>query len=256
MDGPTPHPDRGGGLPFLAERFWLLAPLPRAWPCRHPQAACSRRRPAPSLDGPRAQGDRACGDPHAGEPVVRPLLRHPVRGERVLRPTNPQAARNGKRHPIFDQFGYVPGNGVDAQGFLQPFHLLSDPPTDNGETTNDITHAWGPQHQSWDGGRWTHSCRARWVTNPALCFAGSNIHGSFVDINQHSCEYSYREINSWLLHGQSIGEGRGHSSANPRRGPDAVRLACHGLHSGEGGLDRGHERSDRAPGIRQQKRPP
>ena len=79
---------------------------------------------------------------------------------------------NGKRHPIFDRSGYAPGNGVDAQGFLQPFHLLSDPPTDNGETTNDITHAWGPQHQSWDGGRWTHSCRARWVTNPTLCFAG------------------------------------------------------------------------------------
>jgi phospholipase C len=59
---------------------------------------------------------------------------------------------DGKRYPIFDQFGYAPGTGVDPTGFLQPFRLLSDPPTENGETTNDITHSWGPQHQSWNGG--------------------------------------------------------------------------------------------------------
>jgi phospholipase C len=58
----------------------------------------------------------------------------------------------GKSYPIFDQFGYSPGVGVDATGYLQPFHLNSDPPTENGETTNDITHSWGPQHQSWDNG--------------------------------------------------------------------------------------------------------
>src|SRR5580658_3303911 len=58
----------------------------------------------------------------------------------------------GKPYPIFDQFGYAPGVGVDPSGYLQPFHLLSDPPTQNGESTNDITHSWGPQHQSWHGG--------------------------------------------------------------------------------------------------------
>ena len=58
----------------------------------------------------------------------------------------------GERYPIFDQFGYAPGVGVDPTRFLQPFHLESDPPTENGDTTNDITHAWGPQHQSWDNG--------------------------------------------------------------------------------------------------------
>ncbi|MCU1362660.1 MAG: Phospholipase [Acidimicrobiaceae bacterium] len=58
----------------------------------------------------------------------------------------------GKSYPVFDQFGYAPGIGVDATGYLQPFHLNSDPPTENGETTNDISHSWGPQHQSWNAG--------------------------------------------------------------------------------------------------------
>jgi phospholipase C len=56
------------------------------------------------------------------------------------------------RYPVFDQFGYEPGTGPDPTGYLQPFHLLNDPPAENGETTNDITHSWGPQHQSWNGG--------------------------------------------------------------------------------------------------------
>jgi phospholipase C len=59
---------------------------------------------------------------------------------------------NGKTYPIWDQFGYKPGTGVDANGFMQPFHLFSDPPLKDGETTNDITHSWGPQHQSWNNG--------------------------------------------------------------------------------------------------------
>ena len=59
----------------------------------------------------------------------------------------------GVRHPVFDQFGYQPGTGADPNGYLQPFHLVSDPPLKNGQTTNDITHDWGPQHRSWNGGR-------------------------------------------------------------------------------------------------------
>jgi phospholipase C len=58
----------------------------------------------------------------------------------------------GKSYPVFDQFGYQPGTGVDSSGYMQPFHLLSDPPVKDGETTNDITHSWGPQHQSWNNG--------------------------------------------------------------------------------------------------------
>ena len=35
---------------------------------------------------------------------------------------------------------------------LDPFELVSDPPTVDGQTTNDITHDWGPQHMAWNGG--------------------------------------------------------------------------------------------------------
>ncbi|MFZ0668060.1 MAG: alkaline phosphatase family protein [Acidimicrobiales bacterium] len=59
---------------------------------------------------------------------------------------------NGQTYPIFDQFGYEPGAGVTTSGYLQPFSLKSDPPNENGQTTNDITHDWGPQHLSWDNG--------------------------------------------------------------------------------------------------------
>ena len=58
----------------------------------------------------------------------------------------------GQTYPVFDQFGFRPGTGPDATGYLQPFHLLNDPPLKDGETTNDITHSWGPQHQSWNNG--------------------------------------------------------------------------------------------------------
>jgi phospholipase C len=59
---------------------------------------------------------------------------------------------NGKTYPVFDQFGYQPGVGVTSAGYMQPFHLQSDPPLKDGETTNDITHSWAPQHMSWNNG--------------------------------------------------------------------------------------------------------
>jgi phospholipase C len=58
----------------------------------------------------------------------------------------------GKTYPIFDQFGYQPGTGVDPTGYLQPFNLRNDPPAVDGETTNDIAHDWGTQHLSWNNG--------------------------------------------------------------------------------------------------------
>jgi phospholipase C len=58
----------------------------------------------------------------------------------------------GKTYPIFDQFGYQPGTGPDPTGYLQPFNLRNDPPTVDGETTNDIAHDWGTQHLSWNNG--------------------------------------------------------------------------------------------------------
>ena len=67
-------------------------------------------------------------------------------------PSVPTQVVSGRRYPVFDQFGYQPGVGPDPGGYLQPFELLSFPPTEDGQTTNDITHAWGPQHRSWHDG--------------------------------------------------------------------------------------------------------
>jgi phospholipase C len=53
---------------------------------------------------------------------------------------------------VFDQHGYQPGTGVDASGYMQPFNLLNNPPSENGSDTNDITHSWPAQHQSWNNG--------------------------------------------------------------------------------------------------------
>jgi phospholipase C len=53
---------------------------------------------------------------------------------------------------VFDQFGYQPGQGADASGYLQPFRLYSDPPLRDGQTTNDISHTWPTQHASWNDG--------------------------------------------------------------------------------------------------------
>jgi phospholipase C len=58
----------------------------------------------------------------------------------------------GSAYPVFDQFGFQPGVGTTATGFTQPFHLLSDPPLENGQTTNDIDHSWAGQHNSWNNG--------------------------------------------------------------------------------------------------------
>src|SRR5207249_2023265 len=55
---------------------------------------------------------------------------------------------DGSGLTVFAQPGYpVPGYG----GHLLPFHFDTDP-SQNGECTNDITHDWGPQHRSWNGG--------------------------------------------------------------------------------------------------------
>jgi len=41
---------------------------------------------------------------------------------------------------------------ADGETSLQPFELVSNAPTVDGQTTNDITHDWGPQHMAWNDG--------------------------------------------------------------------------------------------------------
>jgi len=67
--------------------------------------------------------------------------------------SDPDVPANANGTPIFDQYGYQPGSGPGAAGYLQPFRLLNNPPGENGEDTNDIDHSWAGQHASWNGGR-------------------------------------------------------------------------------------------------------
>jgi len=53
---------------------------------------------------------------------------------------------------VFGQSGYQPGRGPSLAGYLEPFRLSSDPPLRDGQTTNDISHTWAAQHDSWNGG--------------------------------------------------------------------------------------------------------
>jgi phospholipase C len=67
--------------------------------------------------------------------------------------SDPKVPRNANGTPVFDQYGYQPGAGPSTAGYLQPFHLRSNPPAENGEDTNDIAHDWVTQHRAWNGGR-------------------------------------------------------------------------------------------------------
>jgi phospholipase C len=40
-----------------------------------------------------------------------------------------------------------------GEQWLAPFELVNNPPSVAGQTTNDITHDWGPQHGMWNDGR-------------------------------------------------------------------------------------------------------
>jgi phospholipase C len=61
--------------------------------------------------------------------------------------SDPEALRG-----VFGQSGYQPGRGPSLAGYLEPFRLSSDPPLRDGQTTNDISHTWAAQHDSWNGG--------------------------------------------------------------------------------------------------------
>jgi phospholipase C len=59
----------------------------------------------------------------------------------------------GQPVAVWDQYGYGPGVGMGPTGYLQPFDLQQQFPTENGDCTNDISHEWTTQHESWDGGK-------------------------------------------------------------------------------------------------------
>ena len=67
-------------------------------------------------------------------------------------PAVPTQTVGGTQYPVFNQFGFAPGIGASASGYLQPFRLVSNPPLENGQTTNDVSHSWATQHRSWNDG--------------------------------------------------------------------------------------------------------
>jgi phospholipase C len=75
--------------------------------------------------------------------------------------------------PAFQQYGYEPGVGLSPTGYLNPFRLnTTRGVTLDGDSINDPTHGWGPQHQSWHGGamdRWvaTHIAADGVANGPA-----------------------------------------------------------------------------------------
>ncbi|HEV2635816.1 MAG TPA: alkaline phosphatase family protein [Actinocrinis sp.] len=82
-------------------------------------------------------------------------------------PTVPTQVVGGATHPVFDQYGFQPGAGVTATGYTQPFRLLSDPPLEDGQTTNDIDHSWAGQHDSWNNGAMDSFIKSHLVTDGA-----------------------------------------------------------------------------------------
>jgi hypothetical protein len=56
--------------------------------------------------------------------------------------SDPSVPKNANGTPIFDQYGFQPGTGPTSTGYTQPFHLVNNPPSENGEDTNDIDHSW------------------------------------------------------------------------------------------------------------------
>ena len=56
---------------------------------------------------------------------------------------------------VFDQTTLYRGKPlltVGGEAVLRPFELVNNPPTADGQTLNDITHDWGPQHLAWNNG--------------------------------------------------------------------------------------------------------
>jgi hypothetical protein len=93
--------------------------------------------------------------------------------------SDPNVLKNANGTPIFDQYGYQPGSGPSASGYLQPFRLLNDPPSENGEDTNDIDHSWPASTTAGTAASSTRSSprtwrptapptvRSAWATSPA-----------------------------------------------------------------------------------------
>ncbi|MBV9661217.1 MAG: hypothetical protein JO337_08680 [Acidimicrobiales bacterium] len=56
---------------------------------------------------------------------------------------------------VFSQSSVYQGQAlltIGSDEYLRPFELVNNPPTADGQTLDDITHDWGPQHLAWNNG--------------------------------------------------------------------------------------------------------
>ena len=68
--------------------------------------------------------------------------------------SDPNVPQNSERHADLRPVRLPAGHRASsAAGYMQPFRLLNNPPSENGEDTNDIDHSWAAQHDSWNGGK-------------------------------------------------------------------------------------------------------
>lgn len=88
-----------------------------------------------TMRGVRGFGDRAVYRSYAGGPSTDPAT--------VFKQSMVGTSLGGTK---------VSYKLADGETVLEPFELVSHPPTVAGQTTNDITHDWGPQHGSWNNG--------------------------------------------------------------------------------------------------------
>ena len=126
----------------------------RRWDCPPRRGTSSIRRWHGPPGGSSLCGRRARRDPDAGEPVVRPLLRHPLRRHGDSRWARCSPRQVGKARPTRSSTSSVTSPAWESTrpAICSRSTCVSDPPTEDGQTTNDITHNWGPQHQSWNNG--------------------------------------------------------------------------------------------------------
>src|SRR6201988_3976564 len=56
--------------------------------------------------------------------------------------SDPDVPQNSNGTPIFDQYGFQPGTGPSSTGYMQPFRLLKNPPSETGADSNGIAPSW------------------------------------------------------------------------------------------------------------------
>ena len=107
-----------------------------------------------TMPGVRGFTDTASYQSYAGGPATDPGS--------VFRQTMTGTSITGTPAPAYQL--------ADGEQSLWPFELTSTPPTVDGQTINDITHDWGPQHGAWNNGRMDRFAVEHLVNDPIAKF--------------------------------------------------------------------------------------